>query len=82
MAQSRQLSQVIARPVEVLFVIGFVGPVGVATGTGPTITAAQQSAYALARRVYVPNLRYRIDIGDAFRDRGQHVLRTLGYLTP
>jgi phosphoribosylamine--glycine ligase len=61
---------------------GITGYIGVATGTGPTITAAQQSAYALARRVYVPNLRYRIDIGDAFRDRGQSVLRKLGYLTP
>jgi phosphoribosylamine--glycine ligase len=61
---------------------GITGYIGVATGTGPTIIAAQQSAYALARRVYVPNLRYRIDIGDAFRDRGQSVLRKLGYLTP
>jgi phosphoribosylamine--glycine ligase len=59
---------------------GITGYIGVATGTGATITAAQQSAYALARRVYVPNLRYRIDIGDAFRDRGQSVLRKLGYL--
>jgi phosphoribosylamine--glycine ligase len=58
---------------------GVTGYLGVATGVGETIAAAQHSAYALARRVYVPNLRYRIDIGDAFRDSGQQLLRRLGY---
>jgi phosphoribosylamine--glycine ligase len=60
---------------------GVTGYIGVATGTGVTITAAQRNAYLLARRVYVPNLRYRVDIGDAFRDHGRHVLRKLGYIT-
>jgi phosphoribosylamine--glycine ligase len=60
---------------------GITGYIGVATGIGETIEAAQRSAYALARRVYVPNLRYRIDIGDAFRDHGRQVLQRLGYLT-
>jgi phosphoribosylamine--glycine ligase len=60
---------------------GITGYLGVATGTGATVADAQRQAYALARRVYVPNLRYRVDIGDAFRDRGQPVLRKLGYLT-
>jgi phosphoribosylamine---glycine ligase len=61
---------------------GMTGYIGVATGVGRTITAAQESAYALARRIYVPNLRYRIDIGDAFRDHGQRFLQRLGYLSP
>jgi phosphoribosylamine--glycine ligase len=60
---------------------GVTGYLGVATGTGPTVLDAQHRAYDLARRIYVPNLRYRIDIGDAFRDRGQAMLRQLGYLT-
>jgi phosphoribosylamine---glycine ligase len=60
---------------------GITGYLGVATGTGATVAQAQQQAYDLARRVYVPNLRYRVDIGDAFRDRGQALLRKLGYLT-
>jgi phosphoribosylamine--glycine ligase len=52
----------------------------VATGAGESVREAQRQAYALARKVYVPNLRYRIDIGDAFRDAGQAQLRSWGYL--
>jgi len=37
----------------------------VVTGTGATIPAAQRQAYARAERVFVPNLRYRRDIGDS-----------------
>ena len=35
----------------------------VVTGAGATIASAQQAAYDLARRVIIPNLRYRNDIG-------------------
>jgi phosphoribosylamine--glycine ligase len=35
----------------------------VVTGTGPTIAVAQQRANNLADRIYIPNARYRRDIG-------------------
>jgi phosphoribosylamine--glycine ligase len=35
----------------------------VVTGTGPTIADAHADAYRLARRVVVPDVRYRNDIG-------------------
>jgi phosphoribosylamine--glycine ligase len=60
---------------------GITGYVLVATGRGASVADAQAEAYALARRVYVPNLRYRNDIGQAFREHGQARLRELGHLT-
>ena len=35
------------------------------TGTGDTVPAAKDAAYANAAQVRAPNLRYRLDIGDA-----------------
>jgi phosphoribosylamine--glycine ligase len=60
---------------------GIAGCVAVATGTGSTVQAAQHEAYALARRVFVPNLRYRMDIGATFLATGRRELQRLGYLT-
>ena len=60
---------------------GSIGYLMVATGTGRTVRDAQAEAYALARRVIVPNIRYRTDIGDAFAATGYGTLRALGYLT-
>jgi phosphoribosylamine--glycine ligase len=59
---------------------GAVGYLMVATGVGSTVREAQADAYAIARRVIVPNMRYRTDIGDAFLATGQLTLRSLGYL--
>lgn len=59
---------------------GSTGYLMVATGVGASVREAQAGAYALARRVIVPNLRYRSDIGDAFLASGQATLRELGYL--
>jgi phosphoribosylamine--glycine ligase len=58
---------------------GIAGYIGVATGTGVSVRAAQDRAYQLARKVFVPNLRYRDDIGTAFREHGQRELQRLGY---
>ena len=43
---------------------GLYGWTMVVTGTGPEIAAARRAAYRRAARVFVPGLRYRLDIGD------------------
>ena len=43
---------------------GLYGWTAVVTGTGNTVEDAQAAAYARARKVLTPNLRYRLDIGD------------------
>jgi phosphoribosylamine--glycine ligase len=49
---------------EQLVTSGLYGWTMVVTGTGPAIAAARAMAYARAARVFVPNARYRLDIGD------------------
>ena len=58
---------------------GQTGYVGVATGTGDTVGAAARCAYELARKVVVPNLRYRRDIGERLERGDLARLRTLGW---
>ena len=56
------------------------GPTGyalVVTGRGETVPEAQKAAYALARKVFIPNVRYRIDIGN---DLPLAELQGLGWL--
>ncbi len=43
---------------------GMFGWTMVVTGVGPDVAAAKERAYALAARIFTPNLRYRLDIGD------------------
>lgn len=64
----------------VLLTSGMIGYLMVATGTGDTVERAQEQAYALARKVVVPNLRYRTDIADKFLARDRAALQALGYL--
>jgi phosphoribosylamine---glycine ligase len=59
---------------------GVLGYLMVATGAGDTVPDAQRRAYALARKVVVPNVRYRDDIGKRFVERDEAELRRLGWL--
>lgn len=59
------------------------GPSGyalVVTGRGASPLEAQRAAYALARKIWIPNLRYRIDIADKFISNEGAVLHRLGWL--
>jgi phosphoribosylamine--glycine ligase len=64
-----------------LITAGQVGYVMVATGRGDTLEEAQAAAYALARSIAIPNVRFRNDIGDRLRTTGLAELRRLGWLT-
>jgi len=70
----------VAMEADQLMTSGKIGYVGVATGTGATVDAARERAYALARKVIVPNLRYRTDIGERVARRDLDALTRLGYL--
>jgi phosphoribosylamine---glycine ligase len=48
-----------------LVTAGLYGWTAVVTGTGASVEEAQATAYASAAKVNTPNLRYRLDIGDA-----------------
>jgi len=65
-----------------LITSGRIGYVGVATGVGDSIRLASDRAYTLARKVLVPNLRYRTDIGDRVMNKDLASLTALGYLDP
>jgi phosphoribosylamine--glycine ligase len=59
---------------------GLYGWTAVVTGTGPTVAEAQGAAYARARHVRAPNLRYRLDIGDRLAAGDLERLGALGWL--
>ncbi|MEO6783553.1 MAG: hypothetical protein ABI196_22115 [Bradyrhizobium sp.] len=47
---------------------GLYGWTMVVTGTGATVAAAQLAAYSHLQGIAIPNMRYRLDIGDKLRD--------------
>jgi phosphoribosylamine---glycine ligase len=59
---------------------GVYGWTMVAAGAGLTLPAAQDAAYRLAAKVFVPNLRYRQDIGDKLVAGDYARLEALGLL--
>lgn len=63
-----------------LVTAGQVGYVMVVTGNGATIPDARANAYGLARRVAIPNVRYRGDIGVTVHDRGLAELARWGWI--
>ncbi|WP_458387918.1 hypothetical protein [Sphingomonas sp. F9_3S_D5_B_2] len=61
---------------------GLYGWTAVVTGTGESVTAAKAAAYANAARVYAPNVRYRLDIGDKLIAGELALLESWGWLKP
>jgi len=56
------------------------GYIGVATGTGFDVPEARRAAYAAVQDVYIPNMRYRDDIGLRLMNGEMDKLRSWGYL--
>jgi phosphoribosylamine-glycine ligase len=52
----------------------------VVTGNGATIPDARAAAYGLVRRIAIPNMRYRDDIGAGVHAHGLATLAKLGWL--
>ena len=70
----------VGQPNGQLITSGLYGWTAVATGTGETVQQSQRAAYANAAQVRVPNLRYRLDIGDALISGEFELLATWGWL--
>ena len=70
----------VARLGDHLVTSGSFGYVGVATGIGASVQAASDAAYRVARKVVVPNLRYRTDIGERVHRHDLARLAALGWL--
>jgi phosphoribosylamine---glycine ligase len=61
---------------------GLYGWTMVVTGTGGTIDEAKAAAYERVRHVFVPNMRYRLDIGAKLLGGDWNRLERLGVLDP
>jgi phosphoribosylamine--glycine ligase len=70
----------VGRNGEQLVTSGLYGWTAVVTGTGATIQDAKAAAYTHARQVQVPNLRYRLDIGDKLISGDLERLASWGWL--
>jgi phosphoribosylamine---glycine ligase len=65
-----------------LVTAGSIGYVMVVTGLGMTVEDARGDAYRRVKKVVIPNLRYRLDIGERFIERDRADMTRWGYLTP
>jgi phosphoribosylamine--glycine ligase len=63
-----------------LVTTGAYGWTMVVTGTGPNVQSARDNANSLAERVFIPNARYRRDIGDRLIARDLARVESLGML--
>lgn len=59
---------------------GVIGCIGTSIGRGDTVSAACLSAYQLAAKVIVPNIRYRKDIGANLMANELQQLKSWGYI--
>ncbi len=64
-----------------LITAGLYGWTAVVTGTGATVEEARVAAYANAAKVRTPNMRYRLDIGDALVNGDLERLSKWGWLS-
>lgn len=71
----------VAREGKHLVTRGCLGDVLVATGVGADLPSAQRAAYGVMHKVVVPNMRYRMDIGDRLLRQDYARLEALGYLS-
>jgi phosphoribosylamine---glycine ligase len=72
----------IARLGDTLVTAGSVGYAMVVTGVGKVPAEAARRAYATARKVVIPNVRYRLDIGERFGRQDAEALREWGWFSP
>lgn len=63
-----------------LVTAGLYGWTAVVTGTGETVAEAKAAAYANATQVHIPNMRYRLDIGDGLINGELERLSKWGWL--
>lgn len=59
---------------------GMIGYIVVVTGIGETIADARSKAYRVAKKIVIPNSRYRDDIGEKLMCKDLESLRELGWL--
>ena len=64
---------------KVLVTAGTVGYVMVVTGLGDSVEQARKTTYERARKVVIPNVRYRTDIGEQFLTRDRAEMARLGW---
>jgi phosphoribosylamine--glycine ligase len=65
---------------DALVTAGLYGWTAVVTGVGKSVEESKAAAYANAAKVRTPNLRYRLDIGDALISEELEKLSTWGWL--
>ncbi len=69
----------VAKEGDQLVTAGSVGYVMVVTGRGASVEAAREAAYERSRKVVIPNVRYRTDIGEQFLVRDREEMVRLGW---
>lgn len=65
---------------ERFFVTHSIGYTVFVTGFGSTVEEAQRNVYSLAKKVIIPKIFYRTDIGDSFRRSDKEALERWGWI--